>query len=154
MSLHEITTLGLDDGGNGNTNDFFIANYDSMRKLIERKDRELEDIREFADFERQTLKAQIQEQENKMKSYSTGNTKVKSESGRIDSIGASAVTASAKVCDFFYLVHFLLSFLLHIFCFENNILSKKIEQELLNLNFTSGRHFHHGFWERCSTASF
>ena len=100
MSLHEITTLGLDDGGNGNTNDFFIANYDSMRKLIERKDRELEDIREFADFERQTLKAQIQEQENKMKSYSSGNTKIESDWGSIDSIGAIAVTASSKVCDF------------------------------------------------------
>lgn len=128
MSLHENTTLGLDDGGNGNTNDFFAANYDSMRKLIERKDRELEEIREFADFERQTLKTQIQEQENKMKSYSSGNAKIVSEWGRIDSIGASAVTASSKVCDFLYLDHFLQSFFLHIFCFESNITSKKIEQ--------------------------
>jgi hypothetical protein len=101
MSLHENTTLGLGDGGKDNTNDFFTANYDSLRQLIERKDRELEDIREFADFERQTLKDQIQEQENKMKSYSSGNTKIGSEWGRIDSSGPSAVTASSKVCDFF-----------------------------------------------------
>ena len=103
MSLHENTTLGLDDGGNGNTNDFFTANYDSMRQLIERKDRELEEIREFADFELQTLKAQIQEQENKMKSYSSGSTKIGSEWGRIDAVGATAVTALSKVCAFFLL---------------------------------------------------
>lgn len=92
VCLQENVTAGLDEGEKGSVNEFFTSNYDSMRQLVERKERELEDIREFADFERQTLTAQLQEQEIKMKSFSTG-----SEPESIGSIGTNAISKTSRV---------------------------------------------------------
>ena len=92
VCLQENITAELDEEEKDSVNEFFTTNYDSMRQLVERKERELEDIREFADFERRTLKAQLQEQEIKMKSYSTG-----SEPESIDNIGINAISTISKV---------------------------------------------------------
>lgn len=92
VCLQGNITAGLDEGEKDSVNEFFTKNYDSMRQLVERKERELEDIREFADFERQTLKAQLQEQEIKMKSYST-----ESEPESIDNVGSNAISTISKV---------------------------------------------------------
>lgn len=92
VCLQQNVTAGLNEGEKGSVNEFFTTNYDSMRQLVERKERELEDIREFADFERQTLKAQLQEQEIEMKSYST-----ESEPKSIGNIGTNAISTISKV---------------------------------------------------------
>ena len=97
--LVENTSVALDDGEKDNVHEFSSANYDSLRQFVERKNRELEDIREFADIERQTLKAQIQEQEIKIKSFSSGGRKVEKEVGIIGNFSANAVTTILEVGD-------------------------------------------------------
>ena len=54
--------------------EFKMANmsYESMRLLVERRDRDLNELREFADLERETLVSDLSEQRQKYNSHLSG----------------------------------------------------------------------------------
>ena len=60
----------------GGDDDFKMSSmsYESMRLLLERRDRDLLELREFADFERESFVSDISEQQQKLTSHADNKT--------------------------------------------------------------------------------